>query len=170
MRRDRRSDESAQALVEFSIVGTFFILLVLGIINFGFTFEKKIVIASAANNGARYGATHASSLSNAAAPAANTIQGVIRATSANVTIANTDSNILIRYYKLGATLTLCGTYAQATGTVTYVAGYTVANCGIQDDMIDVKVTITTTFIAPVLTDVFRNGLTLSNEVAVVIAV
>ncbi len=166
----RRAAEDGQALVEFSIVGGFFVLLVLGIINFGYTYEKKIIVATAANNGARYGATHATSLSNAAAPNADTIQGVVRATSPSLTIPNTDTNILVRYYKLAAGLTLCGTYTVAgAGSVTYVAGYNSGNCGVQDDVVDVKVSVTSVFAAPILTDLFKNGITLTNEVAIVIA-
>lgn len=51
-----RKDESAQALVEFTLVFPILILLVLGMIEFGWLLNAKITLNSAAREGARVGA------------------------------------------------------------------------------------------------------------------
>ncbi len=46
--------------VEFAIVGTLFLLLIAGVVDFGHAYYMKQVITSASQEGARYGITYAS--------------------------------------------------------------------------------------------------------------
>lgn len=48
-----RKDENGQALVEFALILPLFLLLIMGIIQFGFIFSGQITLTSAAREGAR---------------------------------------------------------------------------------------------------------------------
>ncbi len=56
-----RKNEDAQALVEFTLIFPILILLVLGMIEFGWLLNGKITLNSAAREGARVGAVLLSS-------------------------------------------------------------------------------------------------------------
>jgi|GEM_PF-187180 len=56
-RRSRSDDEEGQALVEMAIVLPILMLILLGIIQFGFVFSGQIALSSAAREGVRLAAT-----------------------------------------------------------------------------------------------------------------
>lgn len=55
--RDPRGNESGASLVEFALVLPVFMMLLLGMFTGGLTYSRKLSIAQAAREGARYGAT-----------------------------------------------------------------------------------------------------------------
>ncbi|MGN0334309.1 MAG: TadE/TadG family type IV pilus assembly protein [Lachnospiraceae bacterium] len=54
----RWKDEKGQATVEFALILPIFILLVFGIIDFGWLFYNKIQVNNASREGARYAVVH----------------------------------------------------------------------------------------------------------------
>ncbi len=57
--RALRRREGGQAIVEFALVAPIFLVLLLGIVDFGMGFKAWISITNAAREGARIGAVHA---------------------------------------------------------------------------------------------------------------
>lgn len=63
MRRKKR--ESGQALVEFTIVFPVFVLLLLGMMEFGFAFSDRLTLGNASREGARVGSSLATGMNTA---------------------------------------------------------------------------------------------------------
>ena len=58
-RRSRRGSRTrAQALVEFAVVLPVFLLILAGILDFGFILYSRMTVINAARDGARIGTTH----------------------------------------------------------------------------------------------------------------
>jgi Flp pilus assembly protein TadG len=57
IRRPRRRGERAQSLVEFALIFPLFLVLVMGIIDFGWALRDYVTITNAAREGARLGVT-----------------------------------------------------------------------------------------------------------------
>ena len=80
IRRHRRGDrttERGQGLVEFAMLVPVFMLLLLGLLEFGFVFDHTMTVSYATREGARSGAAFAQG--NASIPCANIDQNIIAA-------------------------------------------------------------------------------------------
>lgn len=61
MKIRKRIQESGQALVEFALILPILLLLLCGIIDFGWIFSNQLMVDFSARDGARFGAVNASS-------------------------------------------------------------------------------------------------------------
>lgn len=91
-------DRRGVAAVEFALVAPIFLLIIAGIIVFGFYFAIQVAVTEAASEGARLSvagltAAERSSLANqAAASVLNTYQPMLSASSATITAGPSTSN------------------------------------------------------------------------------
>lgn len=106
--------EKGAVAVEFALVLPVFVLLVLGIFEFGRAFNIQVSLSEAARESARYAAVHAADpdFSTKAAQAA----GVAAAPS--VPLKEADVGISYRNSD-GSTASSCGSYVSVASTVTY---------------------------------------------------
>ena len=144
-----------QALVEFALVSTVMLLVVFGLVDFGFLFASRVNAYSATRIAARFAATHPTAWTNAATPASTTIEGQLNLIPLQPRVPNDDAHITIGYYVPGAsTQTLCGTYSAASNAFVAQAGYTQATCVIPGDLVRVRATYLYAWITPFLHNVF----------------
>jgi Flp pilus assembly protein TadG len=165
----RRREESGQSLVEFAVMAIPMLLLLMGLIDFGFLFEKQVTLTNAARSGGRYASLHPTALSNVASPASNTIQGQIRLAGNNGSLPNDDSHILITFYPAGST-TACGTYSQASNTVIYSGGYTQATCLGVGNSVKIELTNSNQLLTPLISSLYPSGVTTKAIAAFLISV
>jgi Flp pilus assembly protein TadG len=141
-RLDRR--RRGQALVEFALVSMLLVLLLGGVVEFGFLFDHKLELANGARGGARWAASHPTAWSAASNPASNTIEGQVRAGGGTSALTNDDSHLAIEYFALsGSTPALCGHYSATTAAFSAQAGYTQATCVTPGNL--VRVTLSSSY-------------------------
>jgi Flp pilus assembly protein TadG len=143
-------------LVEFAVMAIPLLLLLSGLIDLGVLFEKQVMLTNAARSGARYASLHPTALSNVASAPSNTIQGQIQLAGNSGGLPNDDAHFSITFYPNGST-TVCGTYKQSTGTITYVAGYTQASCLATGNSVKVQLTNTYPLITPLISAIYAPG-------------
>lgn len=112
-KQKRRSSERGAVAVEFALVLPVFILLVLGIVEFGRAFNIQVSLSEAARETARYAAIHSSDVGYT--PAAARSAGIAAAPSVHLVAG--DINI---GYSPGSA---CATDSNVVVTVTYSAPY-----------------------------------------------
>lgn len=121
-RRSRRVDrQRGQGLVEFAMLVPVFMLLLLGMLEFGFIFEHTMTISYATREGARTGSVLADG--NTAVPCADVDKNIVAAVqrilqAPGSLVASADVND-IKIYNADATGTQIGTQANVW---TYAAG------------------------------------------------
>jgi len=158
--------KKGQALVEFALVSMLFFILVLGIVDFGYLFFGRVTAYQATRVAARYAATHPTAWTNAASPAAGTIEGQLKLTAVPAQVPNDDSHLTIRYYVSGAGApALCGNWSVAANAFQPQAGYTQATCVVPGSLIRVQATYLYSFITPFLKSTFTS-ITISTDAAV----
>jgi Flp pilus assembly protein TadG len=145
-----------QSLVEFAVMLIPLLLLLSGLIDLGALFEKQVMLTNAARSGARYASLHPTALSNVASAPSNTIQGQIQVAGDSAGLPNDDSHFSITFYPNGS-ISKCGTYSQATNTITYVAGYTQATCLATGNSVVVQLTNTYPLITPFISALYSPG-------------
>ena len=107
--------------VEFAIIGTLFLLLIAGVVDFGHAYYMKQVITSASQTGARYGITYASNTSgvritpNALNP---TIQNYVLTNCLSNGVLPSDANPSITLGGAGLTTGTKGAGLEVTVTAT----------------------------------------------------
>jgi Flp pilus assembly protein TadG len=143
------------------------LLLLMGLIDFGFLFEKQVTLTNGARAGGRYASLHPTAWSNAASPASNTIQGQIRLAGDNGSLPNDDTHISITFYPSGST-TGCGTYSQATNAVTYTGGYTQATCLAAGGTVKIKLSNNSPLLTPMISGLYTSGVTTVAQAAFLI--
>ncbi len=169
--RLRRRSVRGQALVEFAIVSTVLLLLLGGVVDFGFLLANKIEVNGAARAAARWAALNSTAWSAAPAPSSNTIQGQARAAAGGTaSIPNDDSHILIRYYAVsGATTTWCGSYSTSGGGgFVPQSGYTQGTCVTPGSIVRVQLTSSYPVFTPIVRQLFGAGIQVSGAAAMVI--
>jgi Flp pilus assembly protein TadG len=128
-----------QSMVEFALVLPLLLAIIVGMIDFGFFTELNASIANAARSGARFAAIHPTAWDWNTPPAANTIEGQIRAYSNNAGITNDNAHISIDYYNItGAAAVHCGNYDQVSHAFSPAANQ--ATCVVPGALIKVTVT------------------------------
>jgi Flp pilus assembly protein TadG len=144
-----------QALVEFALVAMLMFVIVFGIVDFGYLFASRVNAYAATRTAARYAATHPTAWTNAASPAAATIEGQLNLTNLQPKVPNDDSHITIGYYVPGsAGATLCGSYSASSNSFVAQSGYTQATCVVAGDLVRVRATYVYGFITPLLRSTF----------------
>src|SRR5579875_284680 len=118
--------ERGQAMIEFAVLLSLLLLIVMGIIDFGFIFTDNEELASAARNGARYASVHPTAWSNAASPASNTIEGMIMNGLGNTKLTNDDSHITIAW--LTPSGVACGQYSESSNSFVAQSGQSQSSC------------------------------------------
>jgi Flp pilus assembly protein TadG len=135
----RRRRTRGQSMVEFALVAPLLLAIIMGMIDFGFFTELNASIANGARSGARYAAINPTAWDWNTTPAANTIEGQIRAYSNNASVKNDNAHISIDYYNItGAAAVHCGNYDQVGHAFTPAANQ--ATCVVPGALIKVTVT------------------------------
>lgn len=143
-------------MVELAVASIFLLLLLMGIIDFGFLFGDKIAVANAARAGARWGSTHPTAWTNAALPDSSTIEGQVLEAGGVDTISNSDSHITISYYDTssGSAATYCGQYSATSNSFSAAAGYTQSTCIIDGNLVQVKLAYSYPVLTPFVSKLF----------------
>jgi Flp pilus assembly protein TadG len=148
-----RRGQSGQNLVEFGVTAMLVLILMFGIMDFGFLFSGYVSAHNAVRGAARFGATHSSAWTNAVNPPdTTTIEGNLKLTAVPAVIPNDDSHVLITYLvpeSGSATGVQCGHYLPSTGYQND-NGYTQATCVVAGHLIQIKATYIYTFMTPML--------------------
>ncbi len=166
--RNPRRGDSGQALVEFALVSTLFLLLLAGAVDFGLLFSDRLEVSNATRVGVRWASEHPSSWSNNASPADSSIEGQIIYAGDTRNIPNDDSHIQIKYYAVsGTTMTYCGTYVAATPAFVTAVGYTQNTCVIPGSVITVTVSYQYAPLTPLIKNAFGSAITVTSSAAMV---
>jgi Flp pilus assembly protein TadG len=88
-KKPRRRIGNGQSIVEFALILPVFLLLVMGIVDFGWLFRDYVTITNSAREGARLGITGATE-SSITSKTVSTSNGLL--TSSNVTVTNAQGN------------------------------------------------------------------------------
>ncbi|HVB77860.1 MAG TPA: hypothetical protein VNI34_08685 [Candidatus Nitrosotalea sp.] len=142
---------SGQALLEFSLVASLTLVLVLGIMDFAYLFAGRVAAFQASEVAARFAATHPTAWSSAPAPGRDTIEGNLTLTSAPARISNDDAHLNISYaLAANGALVTCGRYSASAGAFVPNSGYTQATCVAPGSVIMISATYDYVFITPML--------------------
>lgn len=81
LRKERKGGgkQKGQALVEFALVSIPLLLLVIGLVDLGVMYERRITLTNAVRDGARYASLHPNAFASADPAPANTVEGAIQA-------------------------------------------------------------------------------------------
>jgi Flp pilus assembly protein TadG len=110
--------EKGAVAVEFALVLPIFLMLVLGIFEFGRAFNIQVSLSEAARGSARYAAVHSSDAGFSEGPAQ--AAGVTAAPSVPLTA----SDVVISYRKLdGSTAAACASGVNVVSTISYPTGF-----------------------------------------------
>lgn len=93
-RSGRRRARSAQALVEFALLLPLMLLILLGVVDFGRCFYFWTSIANAAREGARYGSTHPTYVTNACKTDPNNVKYRVKQEAGTTMVIN-DADIAV---------------------------------------------------------------------------
>lgn len=145
-------------MLEFALVLPMLLLLICGMMDFGFAFSNRLAVTNGARDGVRFATTHPTAWTNAASPALNTIEGQVRNAGGTASIPNDDSHILINY--LTASGTICGNYSASSNAFVGQNGGTQANCVVPGNFIQVQVTYHYNLITPIVRQLFPTGVDL----------
>ncbi|GAC1402082.1 MAG: hypothetical protein NVSMB52_15970 [Chloroflexota bacterium] len=151
--------EKAQGMLEMALVLPILLLIICGILDFGFAFAAKLAVTNSARNGARYASTHPTSWTAADPAGQTTIEGQIQNSGGTASIPNDDSHILISY--LTSSATACGHYS----TAGFVGSQ--STCVVAGNLIQVQVTYHYSLITPVIRQLFSSGISLTSTATMV---
>lgn len=153
----RHRRQRGQGMVEFALVATLLITVVLGIMDFAYLFAGRVATTNATRIGARYGATHSSAWTNSANPGVSTIEGQLRTTAVPTNLINDDTHIQIQYFIPNvAGGTQCGHYSATSNAFVSDNGYTQTQCITPGNLILVKATYNYMFITPLIKAVYTS--------------
>lgn len=132
--RGRYAEESGAAAVEFALVLPIFLLLVVGMIEFGLMFNTQLGLSAGAREGARVMAVHSSSSIPAVKAAAmTTARNAVK--NAAFPVPLTDANIVFvpstcAGVAVGATMTVTVQYSQSFMTGFFGGGKSLQGKGV----------------------------------------
>jgi Flp pilus assembly protein TadG len=164
-----RRASRGQAAVEFSLVVMLMLVIVLGIMDFGYLFAGRAITYQATRVAVRFAATHPTAWSAVANPDRTSIEGNLKLTAVPAAIPNLDANITIDYLVPGpGAATVCGHWTQAAGG-SFVAnsGYTQATCVLRGNLVRVQAKYTYLFITPMLKATFTSLLISTSSTALI---
>lgn len=127
-----------------------FVLLLAGVLDFGFLFTNRLAVENAAREASRWAAKHPTAWSSASSPASNTIEGEAVASGSGDIVVNNDADIVIQYSTVdvsSTTITYCGRYYAASPGPGFVGqgSYTQTSCVLPGSLINVTVSYVYTF-------------------------
>jgi Flp pilus assembly protein TadG len=150
--------QRGQNLIEFAISLMLLMIILLGIMDFGYLFSGYVSTHNAVRGAARFAATHPSAWTNAYNPPdKTTIEGNLKLTAVPAVIPNDDSHVIITYLvptSGSATGVVCGTYKPSTGFVP-TGTYTQATCVSPGNLVEIQATYIYTFMTPMLNQTFH---------------
>ncbi len=153
-----RTSSRGQALVEFAAVSMLLLVMILGIMDFGFLFAGRVATTNAVRTAARFGAANSSAWTNSPNPPSNTIEGRLRTTAVPAVIINDDAHVVIKYVVPGlGSGTVCGQWSVSANAFQPVTGYTQSTCVTSGNLVSVQATYTYSFITPMLSQSFTNA-------------
>ena len=146
----------SQAMVEFALVATLLLVLILGIIDISYLLASRTQVYQATRTAARFAATHPDAWDNSSHPSSSSIEGNLRATTTS--IPNDDSHITISYWIATSSTseTECGYYSQASNSFIDKNGYTESTCLKVGTLVQVQATYSYTYITPLLKGTFHS--------------
>jgi Flp pilus assembly protein TadG len=163
--------KKGQAMVEFALVSMLMLVVVLGVVDFGYLFAGRVSAYEATRVAARYAATHPTAWTNAASPGSNTIEGNLILTTVPAKVPNDDAHITISYLVPGVGApVVCGSWVASSGASGAFVGqnsYTQATCVISGRLVRVQATYVYSFITPFLKSTFTN-LTINTDASALI--
>jgi hypothetical protein len=113
-----------QAVVEMALAAPLLSLMLFGLVDFGRAYFQYISLVNAAREGARYAAYGYTNLSNAAAPAQNTVQGRLMLADGGLNIPNDAGHIQINFYDTTVTpAKVCAHYDFPSNSIKWNAPY-----------------------------------------------
>lgn len=128
----RRMSRRGQAIVELAVAAPLLALMLFGLVDFGRAFFQYIAVVEAAREGARYATYGFSNLSNAAAPAQDSVQGRIKLADGGLSIPNNAGHIVIRYFDTTVSpAKLCAHYDYPSNAIVWNAPYSAPTPGQQ---------------------------------------
>lgn len=154
--------ESAQSVIEMAFTLPILLLIIMGIIDFGFALSDRVALSNAARNGVRYATTHSTAWSNSNSPPANTIEGAILSSGGTSSIPNDDQHITIAYQNPDGSA--CGQYSAASNSFT---GGSQSTCVTPQNLIQVTVSYTYSPITPGIGQLFPQGMILASSATMV---
>jgi Flp pilus assembly protein TadG len=153
----RRARSRGQALVEFALVSTVMLVIVLGIVDFGYLFASRGGMYGAGRGAARFAATHPTAWTASANPAATTIEGNLNLAAVPAKVPNDDAHITITYLVPGAAAaTACGSWSATAGAFQAQPGYSQATCAAPGHLVQVTAVFVYAFITPLLRSTFSS--------------
>jgi Flp pilus assembly protein TadG len=129
------------------------LLLLSGLIDFGYLFEKQVALTNGARAGARFASLHPSALSNLNPAPSNSVEGQIQIAGNTSGLPNDDAHMTITYYPAGSTAS-CGTYSAGSNSVAYSAGYTQATCLAVGNSVKVQISSTYPLLTPFISALY----------------
>lgn len=158
----RAGDTRGTSVVEFAFVFPILMSLIFGIVEFGTLLTTDIALTNAARSATRWATTHPSAWSNSSSAPSNSIEGQLQGAGGAASIPNDDSHIQISYLVPGGgSPTPCGSYSAGSGSFSGANGYNQSTCLVPGSLIQVQVSYTYSFMTPVLSGLFPNGITLN---------
>jgi Flp pilus assembly protein TadG len=144
-------------MVEFALVSMVMLVIVLGIIDFGYLFASRAGMYQADRAAARFAATHPTAWTSAATPSRNTIEGNLQLTAVPAQLPNDDGHITISYLVPGAgTAVNCGSWSASAGAFQPQTGYTQATCVVAGNLVQVTAVYVYNFITPLLKTTYKS--------------
>ena len=155
----RRSAQTGQNLIEFSIALLLLMIIFLGIMDFSYLFSGYVSAHNAVRGAARFAATHPSSwTTNSNPPDRTTIEGNLKLTAVPAVIPNDDSHVTINYVvpiSGSSSGTKCGHYLPSSG-YSNDNGYAQITCVTAGHLVQIKATYVYTFMTPMLSRAFTS--------------
>src|SRR6202022_71371 len=161
-----RKSRRGQSVIELAVAAPLLTLMLFGIVDFGRAFFQYIAVVEAAREGARYATYGFSNLSNAAAPAQDTLQGRIRPADGGLNIPNNAGHIIVKFFDTTVSpAKLCAHYDYPTNAIAWNAPYTAPTTGQQKcpkegDAVMIIVVSDFTPITPLMANIMGNPLQL----------
>ena len=155
----RHRRQKGQNLIEFAISLLLLLIILLGIMDFGYLFSGYISAHNAVRGAARFAATHPSAWTNASDPPdMTTIEGNLKLTAVPAVIPNDDAHVTITYFvptSGSRNGVQCGKYLPSTGFVAS-STYSQATCVTPGNLVQIQAVYIYTFMTPMLQQTFHS--------------
>ena len=138
-------------MVEFALVSMVMLVVVLGLIDFGYLFYARVGVYEQTRIAVRYAAINPSAWKNTQPPPGNSIEGQLRLNG--VQLPNDNAHITISYLVPGVgAATVCGTYDASTDTFSPAAAK--ATCVVSGHVVRIQASYLYNFLTPFLKSTF----------------
>ncbi|MHB8718441.1 MAG: TadE/TadG family type IV pilus assembly protein [Candidatus Dormibacteria bacterium] len=118
-------------MLEFALIMPWFVVLVLGSVDFANYYEQRLTVINAVRDGARYASLDPTAWSSSTPAPVTSIEGMVESEGGTVSIPNDDAHITIAYIDTSTSpYTECGRYSAAAAAWVAASGttYTQSTC------------------------------------------